>query len=242
MSTFKGSLFSPTTKDNSWYFAKLFANRLPSKFHQFKSLAEKHFDACQQMKKVNKPISFDAKLYNDMSRLLNELYKALTEMPQYSYTESCCTTSKKNPGQYLIATASALAAQFGAAELGITGLGILGFYTYLAKVGHNSLDRLFYHEHLAFLLNSMGSNSDNCANENMLEIQLCDILENKSINSDNIDMKDSKTIEKIIKDTHLFDANEKINQNRPTLYGSIMGSQIKAFGFLHDIYCICKLR
>ncbi|CAF3987890.1 unnamed protein product, partial [Rotaria sp. Silwood1] len=266
----KDSLFSPTTKDSSWYFAKLVANRLPNKFHQFKTLGGKHFDACQQMKKVNKPISIDAKLYNDMSGLLNELYKALTEIPQYSYTESFVQRVKKNPGQYLIATASAVAgtyvlfhvglftllgyqmfsgtalnatlAQFGAAELGITGLGTLGSYTYLAKVGHNSLDRLVYHERLAFLLNSMGSNSDNCANENMLEIQLCDILENKSINFDDIDMKDRKTIEKIVKDTHLFDVNEMINRNRPTLYGSTMDSQIKAFEFLHDIYCICKLR
>ncbi|CAF3351108.1 unnamed protein product [Rotaria sp. Silwood2] len=266
----KDCLFLPTTKDSSWYFAKLFANRLPSKFQQFKTLAEKHFNACQQMKKVNKPISIDGKLYNDMSSLLNDLYKALTEMPEYAYTESFIQRAKKSPGRYLIATAGALAgtyvlfhvglfsllgyplfsgtalhatlAEFGALQSGITGLGTLGSYTYLAKVSHNSLDRLVYHERLAFLLNSMGSNSDNCANENMLEIQICNILEDKSINFDDIDMKDRKTIEKILKDTHLFDANEITNGNRPTLYGATMDSQIKAFEFLYDIYCICKLR
>ncbi|CAF4839503.1 unnamed protein product, partial [Rotaria sp. Silwood2] len=108
----KDCLFSPITKDSSWYFAKLFANRLPSKFQQFKSLAEKHFNACQQMKKVNKPISIDGKLYNDISSLLNDLYKALTEMPEYAYTESFIQRAKKSPGRYLIATAGALAGTY----------------------------------------------------------------------------------------------------------------------------------
>jgi hypothetical protein len=76
----------------------------------------------------------------------------------------------------------------------------------------------------------------------MLEIQLCDILKKKSIDFDKIVMGDRKIKEKIIKDTHLFDVNEIEYLERPTLCGTTMDSQIKAFEFLHDIYYICKLR
>jgi hypothetical protein len=252
------------------YFEKLFTNRLPSKFQKFKSSLEKHFNACQQMKKMNKPISIDEKLYKDMSGFMNDLYKALEEVPNYSYTESFLRNAKENPGRFLIAGVGALAGtyvlfhvglfnligyqlfastelsatliKFGAAELSNTGLFTANFYLYLGNDDHTLLDRLVYHERLAFLLNSMGSNSDNCANEKMLEIQLCDILKKKSIDFDKIVMGDRKIKEKIIKDTHLFDVNEIEYLERPTLCGTTMDSQIKAFEFLHDIYYICKLR
>ncbi|CAF0965113.1 unnamed protein product [Rotaria sordida] len=66
-------LFS--AKSTSRYFAKLLENRLPNKYEQFKSLLERHFNRCQQMKKLNKPISIDQTLYNDMSGLINDLFK-----------------------------------------------------------------------------------------------------------------------------------------------------------------------
>ena len=49
--------------------AKLVENRLPGRFQQFRLLLEKHFCLCQQMKKMDKVISIDEKLYKDISGL-----------------------------------------------------------------------------------------------------------------------------------------------------------------------------
>ncbi|CAF1282293.1 unnamed protein product [Didymodactylos carnosus] len=137
---------------------------------------------------------------------------------------------------------SGILTQFGVVELSLTYVGTITLYSCLANVGCNSLNRFLYHEHLAFLLNSMGSDSDECANEKMLETQLCDILEKKSIDFDATDMRDRKIIKKIIKDKHLFHTKEITHSKRLTLDGTTIDSQMNAFGFLHDIYYICKLR
>lgn len=262
--------FLPNKNSSLHHFAKLVENRLPNKFQQFRSLLEKHHDLCQQMKKMNKPIAIDGKLYNDMSGLINDLYTALIELPEYTYTKSFLQNVKENPRKFLVCGISALVGiylifhvwlfnladhqlftdtsisttltQFGYAKLHLTFLGTVLSYRGFTDFSGNSFGRLIYHEHLAFLLNSMGSNSDRCANEKMLEVQLCDILAKKSIDFDDIDMKDRKNIEKIIKDKHLFDLNGVTHSERLTLYGTTIDSQIKAFEFLHDVYHICKLR
>ncbi|CAF4502504.1 unnamed protein product [Rotaria sp. Silwood2] len=64
----------------------------------------------------------------------------------------------------------------------------------------------------------------------------------KSIDFDAFNMTDRKTVEKIIKDKHLFDLNEIIQSELLTLCGTTIDAQIKAFEFLHDIYYIGKLR
>jgi hypothetical protein len=263
-------LFLTNKNSNLRHFARLVENRLPNKFDQFKSVLEKHFHRCQEMKKMNKPISIDEKFYNDLSGLINDLYQALTCPPDYKYDKSFLKRAKENPGRFLLYGAGALVGtyvlihvglfgivgyqlfagttlsttltQLGVFELYYTAVGTGVCYDNLANVGCISLDRLIYHEHLAFLVNSMGSNSDICANERMLEIQLFNILESKSIDFDDIDMKDHKSIEKKIKSNNLFDTNETTHSERLTLYGTTTDSQINAFKFLHDIYYISKLR
>ena len=112
----------------------------------------------------------------------------------------------------------------------------------VACAGRLSPDRLIYHEHLAFLLDSMGNNPDRCGNEKMLEMQLYDILEKRSINFDGFDMKDREKITKEITDKGLFSTDKTPRRRRPTLQDTTIDSQVEAFKFLHDIHYICKLR
>ncbi|CAF0991455.1 unnamed protein product [Rotaria sordida] len=261
-------LFS--AKSTSRYFAKLLENRLPNKYEKFKSLLERHFNRCQQMKNLNKPISIDQTLYNDMSGLINDLFKVLIEVPNYTFNKSFLQRVKENPGSFAIfgtvalfgtcvllqagllgligyqlfgaSFASFVGTQFAAVDLLTMAVGTVGSYRMLGIIGRDSLDRLIYHEHLAFLLNSIGGNSDKCANEKMLEIQICDILKNKSIDFDCIIITDHKGIEKIIKDTHLFVMNEGKDSTRLMVSDTTIDSQINAFKFLHNIYYICRLR
>jgi hypothetical protein len=194
------------------------------------------------MKKENKPISIDGELYNDMSKMLKDLYVALANPPQYTPETSFLSI----PNEYSKVFMYFVGALPGAASSNFIDMFLLTSSLTGAMEASYQLktlmSRRFYHKNLAFLLNSMGSNSDGCANEKMSEIQLCKILKKKSIDFDDIDMENRERIEEIIKDKKLFIKSETVLLERLTLEDTTMDSQINAFRFLHDIYYICKLR
>ncbi|CAF2931976.1 unnamed protein product [Rotaria sp. Silwood2] len=90
------------TKSSLRHFDKLFKNKLPAHFQQFQLLLEKHYKIYQQMIQINKPMSIDEKLYNDMCELVNDLYKALTQVLNHYDDKQFLQRMKDNPGEYLL--------------------------------------------------------------------------------------------------------------------------------------------
>jgi hypothetical protein len=249
------------------YFLKLIENRLEEKFHPFMKKLQGHFNDYARRKSNNEPLIVTESLYDDSISMLQDLYQALSELPNYRFDKSIREAASENPLFFtacgvgtvvgviiffqaapisvfingLMADKVLVAASVGAES--VAKIGLSGSYIsvgLLQMLGKGALERLLYQGHMNLLLDSMGGESNKCADEEMTEIQICKILSEKSIDFRAINVKDGEQMKKIIEDKKVF--KTKGTRERPTLNQTTIESKHQAFRLLHDVYFIHELR
>ncbi|CAF3105846.1 unnamed protein product [Rotaria sp. Silwood2] len=250
------------------YFVKLIQNRLPDQFGPFLEKLQKHFIDFTQRKINNEPLLVTDSLFNDSIAMLTDLHEALTKPPNYIFDKPIKQRAAEHPVFFTVCSIGlvvGVAVFFQAAAIGLFSYEIVSGATVLAsrvggpaliacvsgvestvcgaaltKFGNGMLKRVLYHGHVNLLLDSMGGESNNCADEEMTEIEICKILNSKSINFRTINLQDKKQLENIIKEKDLF--NTEGTRERPTLKQTVIESKLQAFKLLHDVYFIQELR